>query len=107
MASPRAKITRAAAGRCSFISFSPIRRGSRPKNDDFEGGDLRFAEYGPATYRPPKGGAVVFSCSLMHEATKIAAGRRYAFLPFFYDAAGAATLAAYNERVAAQEAAHP
>lgn len=76
-------------------------------NDDFEGGDLRFAEYGPATYRPPKGGAVVFSCALMHEATKVTAGRRYAFLPFFYDDAGAATLEAYNARVAELEAAAP
>jgi len=69
-------------------------------NADFEGGDLRFAEFGPATYRPPPGGAVVFSCGLMHEATKVTAGRRYAFLPFFYDDAGAATLAAYQARTA-------
>ena len=74
-------------------------------NDDFEGGDLRFAEYGLATYRPPKGGAVVFSCGLMHEAMKITTGRRYAFLPFFYDASGAATLAAYNARIAGLEGA--
>lgn len=73
-------------------------------NDDFEGGDLRFAEYGPATYRPPKGGAVVFSCSLMHEATKLASGRRYAFLPFFYDEAAAAILATYEARTAAADA---
>ncbi|WP_293898483.1 2OG-Fe(II) oxygenase [Phenylobacterium sp.] len=72
-------------------------------NDDFEGGDLRFAEYGPATYRPPAGGAIVFSCGLMHEATRIAAGRRYAFLPFFYDDAGASLLAAYRARVAKLE----
>ena len=76
-------------------------------NDDFEGGDLRFAEYGHATYRPPLGGAVVFSCSLMHEATQITAGQRYAFLPFFYDEAGAAILAAYNERVARLAPAQP
>lgn len=76
-------------------------------NDDFEGGDLRFAEYGPTSYRPPPGGAVVFSCAMMHEATKVTAGRRYAFLPFFYDEAGARTLAAYAERVARPEAAQP
>jgi hypothetical protein len=69
-------------------------------NDDFEGGDLRFAEFGLDTYRPPAGGAVVFSCGLMHEARPVTAGVRYAFLPFFYDAAGAATLAAYHARVA-------
>jgi predicted 2-oxoglutarate/Fe(II)-dependent dioxygenase YbiX len=70
-------------------------------NAGFEGGDLRFAEYGPRTYRPPPGGAVVFSCALLHEATRVTAGRRYAFLPFFYDEAGAAVLSAYRERVGA------
>lgn len=56
--------------------------------DEFEGGDLRFPEYGARTYRPPTGGAVVFSCSLLHEATPVTRGRRYAFLPFFHDEAG-------------------
>ncbi|WP_397421979.1 2OG-Fe(II) oxygenase [Phenylobacterium sp.] len=70
-------------------------------NDDFEGGDLRFAEFGPATYRPPAGGAVVFACGLMHEALKVTRGRRYAFLPFFYDEAGADVLAAYRARTGA------
>ena len=56
--------------------------------EDFEGGDLRFPEFGPRTYRPPTGGAVVFSCSLQHEATPVTRGRRYAFLPFFYDEEG-------------------
>lgn len=69
-------------------------------NDAFEGGDLRFGEYGPATYRPPPGGAVVFSCSMQHEALPVTAGRRYAFLPFFYDEAGAQILAAYQARTA-------
>jgi hypothetical protein len=41
----------------------------------------------------------------MHEATRMRTGRRYAFLPFFYDEAGAATLAAYQARVAASETA--
>lgn len=56
--------------------------------EEFEGGDLRFPEFGSRTYRPPTGGAVVFSCSLLHEATPVTRGRRYAFLPFFYDEAG-------------------
>lgn len=70
-------------------------------NDDFEGGDLRFPEFGSRTYRPPIGGAVVFACGLLHEATRVTAGRRYAFLPFLYDEAGAEVLAAYEARVAA------
>jgi predicted 2-oxoglutarate/Fe(II)-dependent dioxygenase YbiX len=54
----------------------------------FEGGDLRFPEFGPRTYRPPTGGAVIFSCALQHEATPVTRGRRYAFLPFLYGEAG-------------------
>lgn len=57
--------------------------------EEFEGGDLRFPEFGPQTYRPPTGGAVVFSCSLLHEATPVTRGTRYAFLPFLFDEAGA------------------
>jgi predicted 2-oxoglutarate/Fe(II)-dependent dioxygenase YbiX len=73
-------------------------------NGDFQGGDLRFGEFGPATYRAPEGGAVVFSCGLMHEATRMTRGRRYAFLPFLYDEPAQAVLDAYRARVAAAEA---
>lgn len=52
---------------------------------EYEGGNLRFPEFGPQTYTAPAGGAVVFSCSLLHEATPVTRGRRYAFLPFLYD----------------------
>jgi peroxiredoxin/predicted 2-oxoglutarate/Fe(II)-dependent dioxygenase YbiX len=76
-------------------------------NGDFEGGDLRFPEFGPRTYRPPPGGAVVFSCALLHEVTQVTAGRRYAFLPFFYDEAGAEVLAAYHARTDAPASAQP
>jgi predicted 2-oxoglutarate/Fe(II)-dependent dioxygenase YbiX/peroxiredoxin len=70
-------------------------------NEGFSGGDLRFSEFGRKTYRPPPGGAVVFSCALLHEATRVTEGRRYAFLPFFYDDAGAQVLDAYRDRVGA------
>ena len=58
-------------------------------NEDFDGGDLWFPEFGPRRYRPPMGGAVVFSCSLLHEATRVTRGVRYATLPFLYDDAAA------------------
>jgi peroxiredoxin/predicted 2-oxoglutarate/Fe(II)-dependent dioxygenase YbiX len=58
-------------------------------SDQFEGGELRFPEFGRQTYKPPTGGAVVFSCSLLHEATPVTSGLRYAFLPFLYDEDGA------------------
>jgi predicted 2-oxoglutarate/Fe(II)-dependent dioxygenase YbiX len=53
--------------------------------EDYEGGDLSFPEFGPRRYRAPTGGAVVFSCSLLHMVDPITAGRRFAFLPFLYD----------------------
>ncbi|HEY5712822.1 MAG TPA: 2OG-Fe(II) oxygenase [Allosphingosinicella sp.] len=58
--------------------------------EDYEGGDLRFPEFGQRTYRAPTGGAVVFSCSMLHQATPVTSGRRFAFLPFLYDEAAAA-----------------
>jgi predicted 2-oxoglutarate/Fe(II)-dependent dioxygenase YbiX len=64
--------------------------------EDFDGGDLRFPEFGSRTYRPPTGGAVVFSCSLLHEATPVTRGRRFAFLPFLYDEEGAKIREANN-----------
>ncbi|MCY7399318.1 MAG: 2OG-Fe(II) oxygenase [Sphingomonas bacterium] len=57
--------------------------------EEYDGGDLRFPEFGNRDYRAPTGGAVVFSCSLLHEARPVTRGRRYALLPFFYDDAGA------------------
>jgi predicted 2-oxoglutarate/Fe(II)-dependent dioxygenase YbiX/peroxiredoxin len=54
-------------------------------NDDFDGGEISFPEYGPRSFKPPVGGAVVFSCSLLHAVSKMTRGRRYAFLPFLYD----------------------
>ncbi|MGH8901627.1 MAG: 2OG-Fe(II) oxygenase [Egibacteraceae bacterium] len=53
-------------------------------NDDYSGGQLRFPEYGPHLYRPPAGGALVFSCSLLHEVLDITEGRRFVLLSFLY-----------------------
>ena len=57
--------------------------------EEFEGGDLTFPEFGRNAYRAPTGGAVVFSCSLLHQALPVTKGERYAFLPFLYDDAAA------------------
>jgi predicted 2-oxoglutarate/Fe(II)-dependent dioxygenase YbiX len=58
-------------------------------NDAFDGGEVGFPEFGTRTYKPTVGGAVVFSCSLLHHVTKVTSGKRYAFLPFLYDEASA------------------
>lgn len=39
---------------------------------------------------------MVFSCSLLHEATPVTRGERFAFLPFLYDDEGAKLRAANN-----------
>jgi peroxiredoxin/predicted 2-oxoglutarate/Fe(II)-dependent dioxygenase YbiX len=61
-------------------------------NDDYEGGCLRFPEFGPALYKPPAGGAVVFSCELLHEVLPVTRGRRFVMVSFFFGPAEAAEL---------------
>ena len=68
-------------------------------NDEYEGGYLRFPEFGPHRYRPPAGGCCVFSCSLLHEATDVTAGRRFVLLSFFYGEAEARRREEYARRV--------
>ena len=67
-------------------------------NDDYEGGFLRFPEYGRHRYRSAAGGAVVFSCSLLHEATDVTAGRRFVLLSFLYGEAEARMREEYAKR---------
>lgn len=52
--------------------------------DEFEGGELRFPEFGDCRYRPESGTAIVFSSSLIHEALEVTAGTRYVFLLFLF-----------------------
>jgi len=54
-------------------------------NDDFEGGEVSFPEYGPRRFKAPPGGAVVFPCALLHAVSRVTSGQRFAFLPFLYD----------------------
>ena len=58
-------------------------------SEDYEGGTLKFPEYGDAEYKPPTGGACVFSCSMLHQAMPVLSGIRYVYLPFLYDDAAA------------------
>ncbi len=51
---------------------------------EYEGGYLRFPEYSPHLYRPDTGSAIIFSCSMLHEATDVTSGRRFALLSFLY-----------------------
>ena len=53
-------------------------------NTGFEGGVLRFPEYGPHVYPLDAGSALVFSCSHLHEVTEVTQGRRFALLSFLF-----------------------
>lgn len=53
-------------------------------NEEYEGGELRFPEYGPDRYRPAAGEALVFSGSHLHEVLPVTAGRRFVLLSFLF-----------------------
>ncbi|MPZ26742.1 MAG: 2OG-Fe(II) oxygenase [Micromonosporaceae bacterium] len=53
-------------------------------NQEYEGGQLRFPEYGNQLYRPDAGAALVFSCAHLHEVCEVTAGRRFVLLSFLY-----------------------
>jgi peroxiredoxin len=50
--------------------------------EEFEGGSLRFPEFGGQIYRPAAGAAIAFSCSLLHEVLPVTSGRRFVVLAF-------------------------
>lgn len=66
--------------------------------ESYSGGYLTFPEYGPQLYRPRTGEAVVFSCSMLHEATDVTEGRRFVLLSFFYGEKQAQLREAYTRR---------
>jgi predicted 2-oxoglutarate/Fe(II)-dependent dioxygenase YbiX len=51
-------------------------------SDAYEGGELMFPEYGDDRYKPPTGAAILFSCTLLHEALPVSLGQRFALLSF-------------------------
>jgi predicted 2-oxoglutarate/Fe(II)-dependent dioxygenase YbiX len=53
--------------------------------DDYDGGEVRFPEFGRQLYRPPAGGAVAFSCGLLHEVVPVTRGRRFGVFTFLHD----------------------
>ncbi|MGU3540500.1 2OG-Fe(II) oxygenase [Methylobacterium sp. A54F] len=70
---------------------------------DFDGGAVSFPEYNLRGYKAPPGWAVIFPCNILHAVGRVTRGRRYAFLPFVYDDAGARIRAAGLAQGAGQE----
>jgi predicted 2-oxoglutarate/Fe(II)-dependent dioxygenase YbiX len=59
--------------------------GSINLNDDFDGGEVSFPEFGSRQFKATSGAALIFSSSLLHQVSRVTRGRRYVFLPFFHD----------------------
>lgn len=53
-------------------------------NDSYQGGALRFREYGEQTYNLPIGAATVFAAALLHEVLPITSGRRFTLVTHLY-----------------------
>jgi predicted 2-oxoglutarate/Fe(II)-dependent dioxygenase YbiX len=50
--------------------------------EEYDGGELRFPEYGRHLYRPAAGAIVAFSTSLLHEVVPVTRGRRFGVFTF-------------------------
>ncbi|HTZ01481.1 MAG TPA: 2OG-Fe(II) oxygenase [Xanthobacteraceae bacterium] len=72
-------------------------------NNDYDGCDLVFPEFGRRSYRAPTGGAIVFSCGALHQVTPVTRGTRYAFLAFMYGEADAALREKNDAKIAQSE----
>lgn len=58
-------------------------------NDNWQGGDLVFPEFGADLHRVGTGSAMVFPTPLLHTIRPVTRGCRYVLLTFLYDEAGA------------------
>jgi predicted 2-oxoglutarate/Fe(II)-dependent dioxygenase YbiX len=67
-------------------------------NDDYQGGTLRFPEFGSKEYVLRPGQAIVYSGSLLHEVTPMTAGRRFALINFLTNSEGAKKVAEYQSK---------
>lgn len=70
--------------------------------DEYEGGYLRFPEYGSDLYKPDTGSAMIFSSALLHEVTPVTKGRRFALLSFLYGEQESEQRKAYYRRLVLQ-----
>ena len=68
-------------------------------SDGYDGGELSFPEYG-ASFKPGAGDAIVFSCSLLHEALTVTRGERFMLVGMFW---GEGEVAQYERSLALRE----
>jgi peroxiredoxin len=68
----------------AFVAYRRFALSINLNTEEFDGGELRFPEFGDQRYRPESGAAFVFSCSLLHEALQVTSGTRYVLLAFLF-----------------------
>ena len=56
-------------------------------NDDYEGGEVMFKEFGSVGYKSDTGTALVFSSALLHEVLETTHGVRYTLISHFFNEA--------------------
>jgi len=67
---------------------------------EYDGGCLSFPEYNDHLYRPQTGAGIIFSASILHEATPVTRASRYVLLTFFHgDAAESRRLEREQRRI--------
>lgn len=72
------------------VAFRQFALSVNLNSEAYEGGYLLFPEYNSHRYKPARGAGIIFSASLLHEATPVAKGRRYVLLTFLHNAEGEA-----------------
>jgi predicted 2-oxoglutarate/Fe(II)-dependent dioxygenase YbiX len=72
------------------VAFRQFAMSINLNSQDYEGGHLLFPEYNSHRYKPERGAGIIFSASLLHEATPVVRGRRYVLLTFLHNADGEA-----------------
>ncbi|WP_419727761.1 2OG-Fe(II) oxygenase [Lichenicola sp.] len=69
----------------SAVAFRQFALSVNLNAGDYEGGCLRFPEFDDGLYQPATGEGLVFSASLLHEATRVTSRCRYVLLTFLHD----------------------
>ncbi len=82
----------------AHVSYRQFALSLNLNTDEYEGGNLLFPEFVDDPVSPPVGAAVVFSASLLHEATAVTRGRRYVLLTFLHNHEAEAKRLAYLQR---------
>ncbi|MEM8982944.1 MAG: 2OG-Fe(II) oxygenase [Pseudomonadota bacterium] len=54
-------------------------------NDDYDGGEVVFREYGNRGYKPEPGSAMIFSSALLHEVLETTQGTRYTLISHLFN----------------------